>query len=388
MQAEIDRSIALAQSRTWRISPWIVIAVFAALVLTPAAVQFAGKGSGASDNRVMARAPGFADLAKPGRLSRLLESYVNDHFGLRDQLVRINSLMRYHAGVSGNPQVAIGRDKWLFYTRERIIEQHVGKDVFTPAELELWVKHLEANRAWLARRGIPMVMMIAPDKNTIYPEMLPQFPRRAGTVTRVDQIAQRLKGTDIVFIDPRAAITAAKAQHPRLYFEGDTHWGHRAAFIAYDLLAQELARRFPGFKPARLDEFDAVETLVPADLLFLLGLHGDITVKGEVLKRKVQGPRTGVDVRQPVPGSGWGWPISFHRTPLAGAPRAMIFGDSFTDYILGPAFLYESVRDPVYSHHNNMTLNLPLIEEVKPNVVILVVAERYLRNLPGLPATP
>ena len=388
MQAEIDRSIALAQSRPWRISPWIVICVFAALMLTPALVMLlrAGGAGSNSENRVLAPFPTWADLKKVHSLSRKLETYVNDHFGLRDQLVRANSRVRYAAGLSSNPQqVVIGRDGWLFYARERIMEQHVGADVFAPAELEAWVARMEANRKWLADRGIPFVIMLAPDKNTIYPELLPQYPKRPGVRTRADQIAERLKGSALTFVDPRAAIIAAKAQHPRLYYKGDSHWGHRGAFIAYQMLMVEVARHFPGVSALALDDFNASIEPVAVDLVYLLGLHHDIAYTDEVLTRKPPAARQGVEVRTPVAGAPWGWPISFHRNPNANAPRAVIFGDSFTDYILGPTFLYETLRDPVYTHHNVGNFNFSLVTEVKPDIVIAVIAERYLKTIPGPP---
>ena len=162
-----------------------------------------------------------------------------------------------------------------------------------------------------------------------------------------------------------------------------THWGHRAAFIAYEMLVKQLRGQFPALSPVHLDSFDIAETQVSSDLVYLLGLQADITVRGEVITRKEPAPRKNVRSRQPVAGSAWGWPISFHETAARSAPRAVIFGDSFTDYILGPTFLYDTMRDPVYTHHNTVTLNFNLIEEVKPDVVIIVVAERYLRIMPG-----
>ena len=388
MKTEIDSSIALAQSRPWRISPWIVIGIFALLMLIPASVMLlrvGGVGPNA-ENRVPAPIPTWADLKKVHSLSRKLEAHVNDHFGLRDQLVRANSRLRYAVGLSSNPrQVVIGRDGWLFYARERIMEQHVGADVFAPAELEAWVARMEANRKWLADRGIPFVMVLAPDKNTIYPEMLPQYPKKPGVLTRADQIVARLKGSSLTFVDPRAAITAAKAHHPRLYFEGDSHWGHRGAYIAYEMLMHEVARHFPGVPRLTLNDFTASTEPVAIDLVYLLGLHHDIAIKGEVLTRKSPAAGQGVDVRLPAAGAPWGWPINFHRTPNAKAPRAVIFGDSFTDYILGPTFLYETMRDPVYTHHNLGNFNFSLVTEVKPDIVIAVIAERYLKTIPGPP---
>ena len=121
----------------------------------------------------------------------MLETYVNDRFGLRQQLVDINSLARYRLCLSSTKEAVIGKDGWLFYTADKLMDQHTGVDIFTPAELEFWVRQIEADRDWLAKRGIAFYLMIAPDKNTIYPEKLPDYPR--GAVTRIDQLAARLR---------------------------------------------------------------------------------------------------------------------------------------------------------------------------------------------------
>lgn len=388
MTIEIKRNDSSRPNQIQWARPWFVISVFTILTIAPALLQLVRTDGPSFDNYGGARTPTWRDLSKPAQFSRLLEGYVNGHFALRDQLIHLNNLIRYRIGVSGSQQVVIGAKNWLFYTHDRIIEQHTGQDIFTPGQLDQWVARFEAIRASLARRNTPMIMMIAPEKNTIYPEMLPQFPKPPGTITRADQIAQRLKGTNIVFVDPRISIMAEKKDHPGLYFQADTHWGHRAAFVAYTLLAKELARQFPNFKPAKLGEYEAIDTVVPSDLAYLLGLQNDIIVRGEVLKRKVAGPHEGVDIRQPSAKSGWGWPISFHKTLLADAPQALIFGDSFTDYILGPAFLYETVKNPIFTHHNNLTLNFSLVDEVKPDVVIVIIAERYLHVFPGIAPSP
>ena len=388
MQAETNRSIAFVQRHFWSIKPWIVVGVFALLLLAPAVVMMVpvGGSESSAENRVLAPFPGWTDFKQVNTLSRKLETYVNDHFGLREQLVRINSRMRYAMGVSSNPaQVVIGSNGWLFYARERIMEQHVGADVFAPAELEAWVARMEANRKWLADRGISFIIMLAPDKNTIYPELLPQYPKKPGVLTRADQLSVRLQGSALTFIDPRATIMAAKSQHPRLYFEGDSHWGQRAAFIAYEMLTAEISKKFPKIHRLTLDDYDVLTGPVAIDLVYLLGLHRDLSFTGENFTPKTGATSLVADVKRPLAGSSWGWPISFYAISNPESPRAVIFGDSFTDYVLGPTFLYRTLNNPVFTHHNLGTFNFSLVKEVKPDIVIAVIAERYLKTIGGLP---
>jgi hypothetical protein len=113
------------------------------------------------------------------------------------------------------------------------------------------------------------------------------------------------------------------------------------------------------------------------DLAFLLNLYEDLLYPEEALIRKGQSHLISTDQRPPQPY--WGWPVKFMHTDQMENPHVVVFGDSFTDYVLGPTFLYETFRDPVYTHHRGLELDRSLIEATKPDLVILQLAERYLR---------
>ena len=82
---------------------------------------------------------------------------------------------------------------------------------------------------------------------------------------------------------------------------------------------------------------------------------------------------------------GWGWRVTENSTDLRDRPRLLVFGDSFTDYVLGPNMLYETFRDPVWTHHNGGTFTFNLVKEVKPDIVLVQMAERYLHLVPWKP---
>jgi alginate O-acetyltransferase complex protein AlgJ len=362
---------------------WLLIAVFAVLLLVPATAQLVGLGAGSGENRVLAEAPRFT-VKQIKNFSKAADAYVNDRFGLRQQLVQMNSRLRYRLGVSSNKDVVIGRGGWLFYTDHKLMEQHTGANVFTPAELENWVARMEAARDWLARRGVSFYVMIVPDKNSVYPENLPQYPRRPGTVTRFDQLAERLGRSSLDFIDPRAALVRAKAAGAEIYIPGDTHWTERGAFIAYDLLMDRVRVRYHGIQPLTLDGFKSSHGApMASDLARLLGLEGELAYTVERLtpleaSRQVK-PMTVTN--RP----GWPWALNEIDNDLEDRPRLLVYGDSFTSYVLGPHFLYETFRDPVYTNHHGGTLNLALVDEFKPDIVVMQMAERYLYLVPQAP---
>lgn len=361
----------------------LVIALFAALLLTPFVAQVIGFTSDRStENRTLAPAPKINSLRELKFLPKMSEAYVNDRFGFRQQLVHANSLARYKLGLSSSKDVVVGKHGWLFYTADKLMEQHTGADIFTPAALENWVRQMEVDRDWLAKRGIAFYILIAPDKNTIYPEKLPNYPR--GAVTRIDQLAQRLRGSSLEFIDPREQLFRAKAAGEMVYTPGDTHWSERGALVAYEILMDKLRKKFSLASPLTRDDFKVSNgPPAAADMMAILALDSDIkyTVQRLTPLRKSHQIASQTTTFRP----GWGWRITENKNDLAGRPRLLVFGDSFTDYVLGPTMLYETFRDPVWTHNNGGTFNFNLVNEVKPDIVLVQFAERYLHLVPLKP---
>jgi alginate O-acetyltransferase complex protein AlgJ len=367
-----------------KLSAWTLIFVFALLVLLPFLAQVVGVGGGGGENRTLAEFPTLRSAKEIKVLTRKMDAYVNDRFGLRSQLVRLNSLIRYKLGISSSKEVVIGKDGWLFYTADFLMKQHTGANVFTRTELDNWIGTIQSVRDCLARRGIPFYLVISPDKSTMYPEKLPDYPRPPTATTRFDQVVSRLKQTDIEFIDPRDALFDAKARGVQIYHGGDTHWTKQGAYIAYKLLMEKVRIRFPNIIPVTLDDFKVGPAQsATSDLVRLLALDGYLDYKVGTLDRKTPTHITKGPVTSMRPG--WGWPVFQWHNDLGDQPRLLVFGDSFTNYVLGPNFLYETFSDPVATHHNGGTLNFNLVEEFKPELVIMQMADRYLHLPPLLP---
>jgi hypothetical protein len=363
---------------------WLIILLFGTLLLVPAGAQLVGMGQSTGENRTLAPFPSLKTWKDIKDLSRASENYVNDRFGLRSQLVHANSLMHYRLGISTSKDVVIGKDGWLFYAADRILEQHTGTDVFEADELDKWVQQMEANRDWLAQRNIAFYMVAAPEKSTIYPEKLPDYPRPRGATTRLEQLSSRLERSTLNFINPTAALLAAKQNNIQVYFEGDSHWTQRGALVAYALLMDRIRRKFPGVIAKTIDDYSvSLEQYPNADLARLLTLEGGLHYSIDRLEPR--GPRHQLAPAESTFRAGWPWRITEARTDLGDRPRLFIMGDSFTDYVLGPNFLYETFRDPVWTFHNFGAFNFDLISRVHPDIVIFQFAERYLHSPPGVP---
>ena len=231
-----------------------IVFTFALLISLPLVLFWITpqQASSTVENRVMAPRPRL-DVNHIQRLPKEIERYYNDHFGLREFLVHSDSVLRYKwFGLSG-ARLVIGRDRWAFFAGDGMFENHLGLDQFSPQELTGWLNYLESRQALAASRGARYVFVVAPDKASIYPEMLPRSLRPNGARSRLDQLLtfiQKCQSSAPVF-DLRGPLIDAK-KTGIVYYPQDTHWNGRGYYAAYFALCNYLKQYYPALPVAQL----------------------------------------------------------------------------------------------------------------------------------------
>lgn len=170
----------------------------------------------------------------PAEFSRFLD----DHYGLRQTVIDLRARIWFWLlrDVFA-PDVMIGRDHWLFFSGNRELADTLHSDRLPARGVRNFADAIEARRRWLAARGIRYVFVIAPDKRSVYPEMLPPLQPRPGP-TRREQLDAALAGQD-AFLDLTGALRADKTQG-QLYYQWDTHWNRHGAYDAYRAVSERL----------------------------------------------------------------------------------------------------------------------------------------------------
>ena len=158
------------------------------------------------------------------------QKYFEDHFTLRNRLIDWRSSLLWRGlGTTSSDTVIAGKQDWLFYAADGGIDDWTQAEPFTHDELEVWRETLVRRRALSrAPREIPFLFVIAPDKQMIYPEFMPDSLRRLRDDFRADQIIAYMRQTtpDFQILDLRPAVIAAKSTE-LLYHRYDTHWNDR-----------------------------------------------------------------------------------------------------------------------------------------------------------------
>ncbi len=286
----------------------------------------------------------------------------------RDDLDLLASVMPEGIAQSANAGLPVleGLGEWLFDPQR--MGAVTGDVRLTQRALRSWQRTLEIRSSWVTAHDGAYRLMVAPAKHVVYPELLPDRVTVA-TVRAVRQLEQHLsEHADAArVLYPAAELSAADPRATFAYH--DSHWNSNGAFVAYEALigdlAQEadvrrLSREDVGFSwreargdlSCRIDPDRCLRTLLGRPHPRLAGLLFDSRIPGEgrVL-----------------------------ITECAEAtPTALVFGDDCA-YRLLP-FLAESFRRLVFVH--SRFLDFELVEDERPDIVVSVIAEQELLDVP------
>lgn len=264
---------------------WIFL--FAVIFATPfVTYSFLGKGLDSEnyENREIAERPALT-RDNYASFPEEYEGYFNDNIPYRNQLVRMNSgLDLFMFKDSSNEKVVIGKDGWLFYTGPgNPVEQSTGRTSLTEEELFNLAGKLLLAKQYVEARGAEFIFFIAPNKESIYTEELPDYYPVVSDYTQAMQFVDYLRqNTDIRVVWPYEELLKAKKESGcYLYSHLDTHWGNTGAYVGARALAGELGVEMPALTELTVEEIP-VSSGDLAKMLNLFIPDGDVeyNIKG------------------------------------------------------------------------------------------------------------
>jgi alginate O-acetyltransferase complex protein AlgJ len=336
-----------------------------------------------SENRQLASMPEFVlDINTLKDYPQLFETYFNDNFGLRKILlgslsdIKVNILHK-----SPVETVLLGKEGWLYYNRNKLIDDYRGLKPYTAQQLALWKNTIENRQKWLADQGIKYLFVVAPEKHSIYPEFIPDNLHKIKEKTRLDQLLVYFQDhSRIRLMDLREPLQQAKS-HDLIYYKTGTHWTDKGAYIAYTRIMDQLIPWFPEL--STIDQTSCVfkQADTEQDLSNMLGLSKKMTERNYFMGLKTPCAR---GLPQNIfPDA----PKDFDGSIIVkgcskGRLRAVVFRDSFFSMI--EPFLSEHFECIYYVWDRySYSVLKALIAKIHPDIVIEERVERYLSIVPS-----
>lgn len=266
----------------------------------------------------------------------------------------------------------LGKDGWIFLDHDsnRVIDQITGRHILDQKGIEAWRKLILERDAYVSSLGAQHLVFVAPNKELVYSEQLPDWVEIADT-RPLHQIMTALgprRASKIVY--PLEAIRAGKSKG-LTYPKTDTHWSGFGAYIGYQEFCRGLSQN--GIEPLQIEPSRISFEEVP--YVGDLGIKFEPAVSAPTLSARIDNAAGKLSFDNRIPNRGRIRVFTNKDTTL---PRCVMFGDSFGGNLL--PFLKESFSTLVYIY--GKSFDRELIEAYKPDVVLSEFVERFLIDPP------
>ena len=315
-----------------------------------------------------------------------MNSWVNDNFAFRTQMIQFYSTFLYLGGVSANPQkIIVGKNNYLFLGNsfDNVMDQVTGKIHFNEKQLAKWKSSFQLRSKYLDLLGIPFYAAMVPKKHTVYPENLPDYiiPAKENVF---DQIINSGPGFDLLPL--KDTLIASKAYWgDLLYNKTDSHWSEIGAYIGYLKIINHLKTDFNDLSPLELTREDFVVKPHPGGQnKFILNLLVDmndynVTIikpaewNNQIVKTNYEGDT--------LPSNPFDYVYYHEKVIIHNSEKKytlLVFEDSFS--ITLSAFLNQSFGKIIYCHYSEPEAKefTRLVERFKPDLVLYEFGEQSL----------
>ena len=306
------------------------------------------------------------------------EAWLSDHFRGRERFFKIyNSIDRMLSYRLDNKIALEGKDGWLFYKGDSSVKNYQNLNNFSVDQLEYIKSRLEAKRDYCKSLGIDYYVLIAPDKNQVYPEYFPEEYDRIGKENRGTQLYNYLKNNSTINIAyPLSELKEAK-NHYEVYYRNDTHWNSVGAYYGYESLFTLIKKDYNSLEKQDLKDFSIKRIVCNGDLQNMLQLHERkyytfTTTRLRNNNYKQSNPKKIEGLTLPKDSQ---IVLTDGNSPYS----VILFRDSFSTALI-PYISYQ-FGHVEYFWTRDFENNKLYLKNKRPNIVIEECVERYIQEL-------
>lgn len=334
-----------------------------------------------NENRELASFPQVS-LASLGDFPSQFEAFYKDHVPFKNALVNFNNFIDtefFQTTKIGD--VVIGEDNWLFYLPskdgENAMADYQKTNVYSLEQSAEIAAKIEKVRDWFLDNGVGQFhYYVAPSKETIYSEYMPDKPEVIGVGdSRMETFARYMKENSDVEFDFLADYLEKYSEKYQLFRKYDTHMNNLGGYITNEKIVEDLTGEclpigaiqvMMGTNPCRGDLSRMIGRYKELDDDREYGLdHFHDGVRYKVKKEKSEG---GEEI------------LKVFKSNSSNEKTLMVIGDSFRLRL--EKYMPYRYQKTVFVRIDDF--NQELLEKYMPDDVILITVERdqrYMENL-------
>lgn len=238
MEPEQHGSTERPTGRGTALWPRVFVVVVMAALLVPFVGLAVRPTTTSAEKRELAAWPGLTTEDGKPNVAFLTQAgeWFSDHYAFRNELVDANAHLRSDLlGTSSATNVIVGTDGWLYYRGSVMDYQRTSR--MSDRTVANAAHNLALMSEYAQSRGGRLVVAVAPDKTTLYPEHLPYYIQEGSGASNVERLQELLDGEGVTYVN-LADILASHGG--TLYRVQDTHWTSEGAAVAADSILDAL----------------------------------------------------------------------------------------------------------------------------------------------------
>ena len=209
------------------------------------------------------------------RFSIEFNSWLEDRFWGRKQLMNLNRYIKYYIGghfVRSNIKSSKSIDDLMIDKKSKFLYRHVYNESFDNDTINEINSQLNKFSEYCESRNIKLFLVLLPLNKILYPPDFTQY----GYRKRFDETILKIGGNNFTVVRPTENLLKAKEKSPYLlFYKPDPHFTMDGTYISYRLLMEAMKNKYPNLKISKEDDFDYIVTKnvdylgIPNDEVFM-----------------------------------------------------------------------------------------------------------------------
>ena len=343
----------------------LYIGIVLALCLLPLLGMGFASAEQTTENRDLAKWPEL--MTGDGLNTAYLEeigAWFTDRFAFRSELVTADARLRGSVfGVSAEDDVIFGKNGWLYY--EATLDDFQHKNPVSERMLFNMAHNTALMQQYAESLGKTFVFTIAPNKNTLYGENMPdRYQYRIEADSDMERLIPWLEREHVNYVDLDSLF---RKRDEVLYYARDSHWNQEGAVMVYNALLDACGKAHETWEGLEPEPAEYVGDL--SRMLYPLGAEPetDVSYQKYFTWSYTQGDDVEDDLIQTV--------------CAQGSQNLLMYRDSFGNSLL--PFMAEAFSSATFSKQ----VPYPMTDLVTaaPDIVIVEKVERHLPTLGSVP---
>ena len=301
---------------------------------------------------------------------------LSENYLWRKTMINKFLLYKYEIGDRVFSTVLVGESGWLYYTYNLSMRNYQKVDPLNNSNIKKISTVLEQINDRVKQHGGELIVVVAPDKSTIYPQFMPEEIPVIGNEASLDRLIAYLeKSGEINLVDLRPNLLEA-SRTVDVYYKTDTHWNCEGAYVAYSSILSYIKSN---------SDLPEVHVYEKGD--FKITYHNTYLDLAGTINYPVPEPfmtaspdfDVSISDLSGENGGRYGQNVRIKVNSNDSLPTSMVFHDSFYDACL-VTYIETSFGHTISAKYADISLSnmLEMIEQENPEVVIVEFAERFM----------